>query len=161
MEHLKENPELRRQLLSRFRRSGAHVNLLEALDGISWEQAGKDHKLLPYNIWQLAEHIRITQYDIIEFCRNPDYGSPEWPKGYWPEKTSPGSKIAWIGTLKQIRKDYEAFADLLSDPYMDLLKRFEHGDGQSFFNEALLIMDHNAYHTGQIILIRKLNGWWS
>lgn len=152
--------QLKLQLLDRFTKNGAHADLFEALHGISWEQAGETDEHFPYNIWQLAEHIRIAQYDIIEFCRNPDYTSPHWPSGYWPRKASPQDSQEWKKTIDTIRTDHQAFADMLRQGGIDLLKRFDHGTGQSLFNEALLILDHNAYHVGQIILIRKLKGWW-
>ncbi|QNL50227.1 DinB family protein [Olivibacter sp. SDN3] len=152
--------QLKDQLLDRFTSSGAHADLFDALHGLSWEQAGQKQKNFPYNIWQLAEHIRIAQYDIVEFCRNPEYRSPDWPLGYWPKKSSPEGSKEWKQTLDNIKADHELFVDWLKRGDADILKRFEHGTGQSLFNEALLIMDHNAYHVGQIILIRKLNGWW-
>lgn len=152
--------ELKRQLLDRFMKSGAHVDLFDAIHGLSWEQAGQKRENFPYNIWQLTEHIRITQYDIVAFCRDPNYKSPDWPLGYWPKQDSPRDSKEWQQCLANIRADHEAFADLLQQEDVEILKRFDHGTGQSLFNEALLILDHNAYHVGQIILIRKLNGWW-
>jgi len=152
--------QLKEQLLDRFTKSGAHVDLFDALSGLSWEQAGQKQAHFPYNIWQLTEHIRITQFDIVEFCRNPEYESPDWPSGYWPQSGSPRDSSEWQETLARIKADHEAFASWLQQEDADILKRFDHGTGQSLFNEALLIIDHNAYHVGQIILIRKLNGWW-
>jgi len=152
--------QLKDQLLDRFTKSGAHADLFDALRGLSWEQAGQKQENFPYNIWQLAEHIRITQYDILEFCRNPDYKSPDWPLGYWPKQNSPEDSKEWKQTLDHIQADHQTFANWLRQEDADILKRFDHGSGQSLFNEALLILDHNAYHVGQIILIRKLNGWW-
>lgn len=104
--------QLRLQLLGRFRKSGAHADLGEVLNGVSWKQAGTDHNNLPYNIWQLAEHLRITQYDILEFCRTPDYKSPDWPSGYWPPDNAPENEEVWHNTIAQIKNDNEAFADL-------------------------------------------------
>ncbi|GAA4807445.1 DinB family protein [Olivibacter ginsenosidimutans] len=152
--------QLKTQLLDRFTKSGAHADLFDALHGISWEQAGEIDEHFPYNIWQLAEHIRIAQYDILEFCNNTTYTSPHWPSGYWPKQASPKDSQEWKKTIDSIRADHRAFAELLKQEDLDILKRFDHGAGQSFFNEALLIIDHNAYHVGQIVLIRKLKGWW-
>lgn len=151
---------LRQQLLERFKKSGAHVDIAEALDGLNWQQVGSKSDGLPYSIWQLAEHIRITQYDILEFSRNPSYQSPEWPEGYWPAQEQPTNEKEWQHTVSQIKRDQDAFIALLTDDQAELLKPFDHGSGQSLFLEALLIIDHNAYHTGQIVLIRKINSLW-
>lgn len=156
-----EIEKLRTQLLGRFKQGGAHADLAAILKKISWEQAGRKNEVLPYNIWQLAEHIRISQYDILEFCRNPLYESPDWPSGYWPKETTPESEEEWLATVTQIKEDNKTFAALIAEPQADLLKAFDHGTGQTIFNEALLIIDHNAYHAGQIVLIAKINGWWS
>lgn len=152
--------QVKEQLLDRFTRSGAHADLFDAIYGLSWEQAGQKNKNFPYNIWQLTEHIRISQFDILEFCRNPDYKSPDWPSGYWPKQPSPIDSREWKRTQENIRHDHQAFVELLQQENVDLFKPFTHGTGQSLFNEALLILDHNAYHVGQILLIRKVNGWW-
>lgn len=151
---------LRDQLVNRFNESGAHVGLSEALDGITWQQAGSWANEFPYTIWQLAEHIRITQYDILEFSRNSDYESPKWPEGYWPDNKESSNEAEWIKTVAQIKEDQEAFAKLITEGEKQLLEPFHYGSGQSLFLEALLIIDHTAYHTGQIILIRKLKGLW-
>ncbi|MEH6305981.1 DinB family protein [Olivibacter sp. CPCC 100613] len=151
--------QVKGQLLDRFTRSGAHVDLFDAIHGLSWEQAGQKKEHFPYNIWQLTEHIRISQFDILEFCRNPSYKSPDWPSGYWPKQSSPRNSLEWKQTQDKIREDHQAFVALIQND-LDIFKRFDHGTGQTLFNEALLILDHNAYHVGQILLIRKLNGWW-
>lgn len=151
---------LRDQLLNRFKKSGAHVDLSDALDGITWQQAGSWAEEFPYTIWQLAEHIRITQYDILEFSRNGKYESPKWPEGYWPDNKTPSNEAVWIKTIAQIKEDQETFAKLITQREEQLLKPFSYGSGQSLFLEALLIIDHTAYHTGQILLIRKLKGLW-
>lgn len=151
--------QVKEQLLDRFVTSGAHVDLFDAIHGLSWEQAGQKNETFPYNIWQLTEHIRISQFDILEFCRNPSYRSPDWPSGYWPKQSSPKNSLEWKQTQDKIREDHQAFIELIRGS-MEIFKRFDHGTGQSVFNEALLILDHNAYHVGQIVLIRKVNGWW-
>lgn len=164
MENAKEsigyNRPLRDQLLNRFNQSGAHVSVFEALDGLTWQQAGSWTAEFPYTIWELTEHIRITQYDILEFSRNATYQSPTWPTGYWPEKKMPLSEEMWVNTVSQIKRDQEDFSNLITEHKLKLLEPFGYGTGQSLFLEALLIIDHTAYHTGQIILIRKLKGLW-
>lgn len=152
--------QVKSQLLDRFTSSAAHVDLFDAIHGLSWEQAGQKQEKFPYNIWQLTEHIRISQFDILEFCRNPSYVSPNWPSGYWPKQSSPRDSHEWKQTLASIQEDHQAFINLLQREDVDIFRRFDHGSGQSLFNEALLILDHNAYHVGQILLIRKVNGWW-
>lgn len=151
---------LRDQLLDRFNQSGAHVGVFEALDNLTWQQAGSWANEFSYTIWQLAEHIRITQHDILEFSKNDNYQSPPWPVGYWPEGKQPLSEEKWVQTITQIKSDQEEFSRLLIQHEARLLEPFDYGTGQSLFLEALLIIDHTAYHTGQIILIRKLKGLW-
>lgn len=164
MENAKENVgytrPLRDQLLNRFNQSGAHVSVFEALNGLTWQQAGSWTDEFPYTIWELAEHIRITQYDILEFSRNGKYQSPAWPTGYWPENKKPLSEEMWVNTVGQIKKDQEDFSALITEYEAQLLEPFDYGTGQSLFLEALLIIDHTTYHTGQIVLIRKLKGLW-
>jgi len=164
MENAKEstgyNRPLVNQLLNRFNQSGAHVSVFEALDGLTWQQAGSWTDEFPYTIWELVEHIRITQYDILEFSRNDTYQSPTWPTGYWPENKKPLSEEMWVDTVGQIKKDQEDFSNLITEHEAQLLEPFGYGTGQSLFLEALLIIDHTAYHTGQIVLIRKLKGLW-
>lgn len=164
MENAKEsvgyNRLLRDQLLNRFNQSGAHVSVFEALDGLTCQQAGSWTDEFPYTIWELAEHIRITQYDILEFSRNGTYQSPAWPTGYWPENKKPLSEEMWVNTVGQIKKDQEDFSNLITEHEAQLLEPFGYGTGQSLFLEALLIIDHTAYHTGQIVLILKLKGLW-
>ncbi|RZK99830.1 MAG: DinB family protein [Hymenobacter sp.] len=115
---------------------------------------------VPYTIWHLVEHIRIAQADILEFCINPAYEAPEWPASYWPDKTVPVDEAGWQATLAAIRHDQQQFIALLENPATDLFTPLPHGDGQNLFREALLIGDHAAYHTGEIILIRRLLHAW-
>ena len=115
---------------------------------------------VPYTIWHLVEHLRIAQADILEFCLNPQYEVPEWPAGYWPDKTRPVDEAGWQAALTAIRHDQQRFIDLLEDPATDLFTPLAHGDGQNILREALLIGDHNAYHTGELILMRRLLHAW-
>jgi len=134
----------------------AHLTFENAIDNLPKEYRGKKPEGFPYTIWQLVEHIRIAQWDILDFTRNPDYKEHTWPDDYWPENESPDSDEGWEKSLQTIRDDREAFKELLDDSGFELLKPFEHGTGQTLFRQALLIADHTAYHTGQIILIRKI-----
>lgn len=139
----------------------AHVSIEKALENIPVKLRGQVPEGLPYSIWQLAEHIRITQWDILEFSRNPHHVSPHWPDEYWPAETTPGSKEQWEKTVKAITDDRIAFLELLEKPGVDLYTPFEHADnGQNLLREALLIADHTAYHIGEIIVLRRLlNNW--
>lgn len=139
----------------------AHVKPEDALAGLPVTLRDVTPEGLPYNIWQLAEHIRITQWDILEFSRNPKHVSPQWPEGYWPSEKSPANDTAWQKTLLAIKADKDAFLQLLRSPGADLYTPFEHGNGQNLLREAMLIANHTSYHTGQIILIRRLLGAWN
>jgi hypothetical protein len=115
---------------------------------------------VPYTIWHLVEHLRIAQADILEFCLNPQYEALDWPAGYWPAKDSTVDEAGWQAALTAIRQDQQQFIDLLENPATDLFTPLAHGDGQTIFREALLIGDHAAYHTGEIILLRRLLHAW-
>lgn len=138
----------------------AHVTFDDAVKHLPPELQGVVPNGVPYSIWQLVEHIRITQWDILEFSRNPDHESPEWPSGYWPKEKAPANAMAWKQSLEQIRRDRKAFISLLEQPDADLYTPFSWGDGQNLLREAMLIADHTSYHTGQIIILRRmLNAW--
>ena len=114
----------------------------------------------PYTIWQLVEHVRIAQADILEFCLNPHYEAREWPASYWPAPDQAVDEAGWQAALRAIEHDREQFISLLENPATDLFTPLPHGDGQNLLREALLIGDHAAYHTGEIILLRRLLGAW-
>lgn len=151
---------VRQQLVSLLTGSNAHQSLDDALAELPAGLRGVKPDQLPYSIWQLVDHIRIAQWDILEFSRNPNYESPAWPDGYWTVDVAPADDTAWAQALTQIRQDRAAFVALLHDPGRDLYAPFAHGDGQNLLRETLLIADHNAYHVGQILLIRRLLGAW-
>ncbi len=140
-------------------KGNAHASLDDALKDIPFKLLGTKPNALPYSIWQLAEHMRIAQWDILEFSRNPKHVSPKWPDEYWPKEAAPDNEAAWEDCIKKIKEDQNAFIDLLKDAD-DIYKPFEHGNGQSLLREALLIADHNAYHTAEIIILRRLLGAW-
>jgi len=137
---------------------GAHVGFNEAVKGLTLEQVGQQVYNLPYSIWQLAEHIRIAQWDMLEFSKDGNHQSPEWPEGYWPKEAAPEDLATWEKTLKQIDQDREAFIQLLETS--DLYAEIPHGSGQSILREALQIADHNAYHIAEIVVARRLLGIW-
>ena len=124
----------------------AHVTFEGAVEDLRPELRGKRPDGLPYSAWQLLEHMRLTQHDILDFCRNPEYAEMEWPKDYWPA----GEEIAVVAKLKE----------LAGDTTINLFAKIPHGTGQTYFRELVLIIDHNAHHLGQLILVRRLLGAW-
>ena len=137
----------------------AHASFHDAVKGLKPELRGIKPDNMPYSIWQLVEHIRIAQWDMMQFCKDANHQSPKWPDEYWPEELAPKDEDAWSGALKQIDSDLDEFIALLE--HGDIYQPLEHGDGQSILREALQIADHNAYHIGEIIVIRRLLGDWN
>jgi len=153
-------PLLRDQLSSTLGWEDAHVGFDKAVDGIPAELRGKRPSNLPYSPWQLIEHLRITQHDILEFCRNPKYKELKWPDGYWPASDAPPSAKAWDESIRMFRQDRKALQKLAADPAVDLTARIPHGDGQTYLRELILAADHAAYHIGELIVVRRLLGIW-
>jgi hypothetical protein len=151
---------LRKQLVSLLEEGNAHIPFEKAVADLPAHLRGVKPANLPYSIWQLIEHIRITQWDILEFSTNASHQSLTWPDQYWPSQDGPTSEKAWQASLSQIKKDKQAFIALLMDDKKDLFEAFAHGEGQNLLREALLIADHTSYHTGQIIIVRRLLGDW-
>lgn len=136
----------------------AHVGLKDAVADIPFESLSERPHGLPYSIWQLVSHIRIAQWDMLEFSKDGSHQSPKWPDEYWPEETAPASKEEWDNTLKEIETDLQSFIELITKN--DLFEAIPHGDGQNILREALQIADHNAYHIAEIVVIRRLlNNW--
>jgi DinB superfamily len=138
----------------------AHLNFDKAVAGLPAKLRGSKPAGVPHSPWQLVEHLRIAQWDILEFSRNPKHVSPDWPKGYWPEGETPPSAKAWENSLKKFEVDLSAMKKLVSNRNTDLFARIPHGEGQTILREALLVADHNAYHIGQLVLLRRLLGAW-
>lgn len=138
----------------------AHVTFEQAVDKLPAKLRGVVPEGLPYSIWQLVEHIRITQWDILEFSRDASHKSPAWPDEYWPKETAPSDEAAWKRCLSDIAADRKAFIDLLEAAEADLYTPFSHGDGQNLLKEAILIVDHTSYHIGEIVLLRRLLNAW-
>ncbi len=151
---------LREQLIALLDGGHAHATFDGAVRGFPVDQAGKRPKGLPYSAWELLEHMRIAQNDILRFSISAEYESPKWPEGYWPPKPGPEKESDWARSVRAIRKDLAEFQALLRDPKQDLYRKFPWGDGQTLLREALLIADHNAYHIGQLVLVRRLLGLW-
>ena len=150
----------RQHLIELLRGGHAHANFDKAVADFPAQLRGKKPKGSPYTAWQLLEHLRIAQWDILEFSRDAKHVSPKWPDGYWPEKPAPPSPAAWNKCIGQFRTDLAEMEKLVADKKHDLFKPFPWGDGQTLMREALLVADHNAYHIGQLILLRRVLGAW-
>lgn len=146
------------ELVNLLKGGGAHASFKDAIKGLPAAMRGVKPDSLPYSIWQLVEHIRIAQLDMLEFSKDGRHKSPEWPEGYWPLEEAPASDAAWRKSVKQIESDLEQFIRLMQE--VDIYKPIPHGSGQSILREALQIADHNAYHIAEIIVIRRLLGVW-
>lgn len=151
---------LREQLVSLMKGGNAHATFDAAVKDMPAELRGKTPKGAGHSAWQLLEHLRIAQWDILEFSRNATHESPKWPEGYWPASAAPPDDKAWDKSVRAFRRDLKALCELVSDPATDLYAGIPHGSGQTILREALLVADHNAYHIGQLILVRKLLGAW-
>jgi DinB superfamily len=154
------NQAWRAHVLYLLRGGGAHLDFDKAIAGLPVKLRGVCPAGLPHSPWRLVEHMRIAQWDILEFSRNPRHVSPEFPAGYWPPGDAPPSAAAWDKSVKAFRADLEAMAQLVADAATDLLALIPHGDGQTVLREALLVADHNAYHLGQLVVVRRLLGAW-
>lgn len=152
--------ELIRQLIELLNGGNAHVKFEGAVANIPFNLLGQKPHNLPYSIWQLTEHIRIAQWDILDFSRNPNYKEIRWPDDYWPQNIAPKTEEDWRKCLEQIEKDKQEFISLLHAPEVDLYAPFPYGQGQNLLREALLIADHTSYHTGEIVLVRRLLNAW-
>ncbi len=138
----------------------AHVNFDRAVAGLPFGIQGVVPERLPYSAWQLVEHLRLTQFDILDFCRNPNYEEPASMEAYWPETVAPPGPQAWRRSIAAIRRDRRALVALAGDRGVDLFARIPHGSGQTYLRELLLVADHTAYHVGQLVLLRRLLGRW-
>jgi hypothetical protein len=153
-----KDKSLRKHLVYLLEGGGAHLNFEDAIQRFPRELRGVKPAGAPHTAWQLFEHMRIAQWDILEFSRNAKHVSPQWPEGYWPESETPPSARAWSQSLRAFRADLQAMVALVSRPSTDLYAQIPHGDGQTILREALLVADHNAYHLGQLVLLGRLVG---
>ena len=153
-----DDSALREQLVSSLEGRGAHMGFERAVKGMTPELAGRRVPGLAHTAWQLAWHIGVAQHDILEFVRDPGWKSPSWPEGYWPREDAPKSATAWEEMLARYRRDQVAIITLVRDAKSDLFAPFPHGDGQTLLREALLVIDHTSYHTGQVVDLRRLLG---
>ena len=155
-----DDKALREHLVFLLDGGGAHAKFSDAVAGLPADLRGKKPDKLPHSAWMLLDHLRIAQWDILEFSRNPKHVSPEWPAGYWSKTAAPPNPRAWGESVRQFEKDLKAVQDLVADPKTDLFARIPWGDGQTILREVLLVADHNAYHVAQLIDVRRLLGAW-
>lgn len=151
---------LREHVLYLLEGGGAHLGFERALADLPPELRAAKVDGVPHTPWRLLEHMRIAQWDILEFCQNAEHVSPEFPDGFWPDGDAPADAEAWDRTVKGFRADLQQMIALIADPATDLLAPIPHGDGQTVLREGLLVADHNAYHLGQLILLRRCLGAW-
>jgi hypothetical protein len=153
---------LRKELLFQLRGGNAHAPFEKVVKGFPAEKQGLVPKGLPYSGWQLLEHIRLALEDMVEFSANEDghYKEKKWPGDYWPKSAAPSSKGAWAESVDKIETARERFIKMISDEKVDLFSPFPWGDGQTLFHEVCLIVDHTAYHLGELVAVRRLLGVW-
>ena len=150
-----------RELLGRALAWGdAHATFDDAVADIPADLRGRQPDRVPYSPWQLLEHLRITQRDILEFCVNAEYQEMKWPDDYWPPSVAPPSAEAWDESIRAFDQDRQALQKLAADTSVDLEASIPHGDGQTYMRELVLVIDHSAYHVGQLVLVRRLLGLW-
>ena len=151
---------LRQNLLYLLGGGGAHAKFDDVIKNLPAKLRGAKPEKFPHSAWMLLEHLRLAQWDILEFSRDAKHVSPAWPEGYWPESEAPRNEAAWNASLRSFRKDLKAMQTLVGNPKTDLFARIPWGDGQTILREALLVADHNAYHLGQLVDVRRLLGMW-
>ncbi len=151
---------LRDQVADLLAWEDAHADLDRVVEGMPADRWATAAPGLPHTLWQLLEHLRLTQLDILDFCRNPDYTQPRWPDDYWPAASDRPSADAVARSLAAYRRDRDGLAAMARDPKIDLFARIPHGSGQTYLRELLLVADHTAYHLGQMVAVRQALGAW-
>lgn len=157
---MRTHSSLRSHLAKSLRWDSAHLSFDDVITGIPTEFYGAVPERMPYSLWQLLEHMRIAQHDILEFCTNPRYRQPSWPDEYWPDEAAPPDARSWADAVVSFRNDLKAMISLVENEEIDLLQPIPHGEGQTIVREALLLADHNSYHLGQMVTVRRLLGIW-
>lgn len=147
------------ELVKLLQGGSAHAGFKKAVDGLPAELRGVKAYNLPYTIWQLVEHIRIAQWDMLEFSKEGNHQSPKWPDDYWPKETAPANNTAWEQSIKQIEAELDEFVKLIK--HSNVYAPIPHGSGQTILREALQVADHTAYHIAEIIIIRRLLNAWN
>ena len=147
---------LREQLVTAMSGRESHIDFESAVKDFPPDLRGVKPAGAPHTAWQLLEHMRIAQHDILEFSRNPNHKSPPWPEGYWPSTDAPPDTKAWDATVKAFKHDARELDQFVQDKRHDLFTGFTHGDGQTLLREALLVATHNSYHLGQLVFLKKI-----
>lgn len=150
------NKALRDQLLALLDGGNAHLNFEDFVKDFPVEKCGQRIEGLPYTAWQVLEHMRIAQWDILEFTRDANHVSPKWPKGYWPNVDEPGSTDLWNETVEKFRHDLNEMHELVANPATDLFAKIPHGTGQTILREVMLLADHNSNHLGALIVLSRI-----
>lgn len=153
---MNQNQALREHLLNLLDGGSAHVDFESVVRDFPVEKAHQKIEHLPYTAWAVLEHMRIAQWDILEFSRNADYVSPKWPEGYWPAKDAEPSQADWQQSVERFRADLKEMKELVANTETDLFAPIPHGDGQTILREALLVADHNAYHLGVLVTMKRI-----
>jgi hypothetical protein len=151
---------LRKHLIDVLKGGSAHVQFMDALEDFPPNKRGTFAQGLPHTGWQLLEHARIAQWDILEFSRNPNHVSPGFPEGYWPKTPGPPADAEWEKSVQSFQRDLNEMVEFVKNPRTDLFAKIPHGDGQTILREALVLADHNAYHLGQLVDLRRALGTW-
>src|SRR5580698_8720781 len=151
-----QDKSLRAHLVELLQGGHAHATFDAIIANIPIKLRGKKPANYPHSLWMLLEHLRLAQWDILEFSRNPKYKAPKWPDDYWPKTEAPPSAFAWNKSMQRFRSGLKAMQGLVANPSTDLYARIPWGDGQTILREALLVADHNAYHLGQLLDLRRL-----
>jgi DinB superfamily len=151
---------VREQLRELLEGGDAHMTFDEAVANFPRDHMNTKAPNVPYTPWHLLEHIRLAQWDIIEFIRNPHYVSPPWPEGFWPAENVQADDVAWEKTIASYRAGLQSLLEMVADPTVNLYAPIPHGDGQSILREILVVSDHNAYHIGEFATLRQVMGIW-
>lgn len=151
---------VREQLLALLRGGNAHLSFDQAVADFPMDQINTEPPNVPYTPWHLLEHLRLAQWDILEFIRNPDHISPSWPEGYWPTRDERADEIRWQKTIGYFQTDLKALQDLVADQQTDLYAELPHAPGYNILREILVVADHNAYHIGEFAILRQVMSTW-
>jgi hypothetical protein len=156
----KTDAAVRKHVVELLTLGHAHATFDQAVKDLPVELRGKAPKGAEHSPWQLLEHLRLAQWDILDFSRNAKYQALKWPDDYWPKEKAPADEKVWNKSVRAFKKDLKEMCALVEDPKTDLFAKIPHGDGQTILREALLAADHNAYHVGQLVLVRRMLGAW-
>lgn len=156
MNQSSSDQSFRDHVLYLLKGEGAHISFDALVKDFPVERCGERIEAIPYTPWQVLEHMRIAQWDILEFSRDEKHVSPKWPEGYWPKPDEVGNQVLWKQSVEKFRTDLERMKQLVADPSTDLLAKIPHGSGQTILREALLVADHNAYHLGALVVMNRM-----